>query len=41
MNEGCLHEGRVLLPPHADPDALAQLLMGMAAWEEAWTHGDG
>lgn len=36
-NEDCLYEGRILLPPRADPLAVVQLLLGMQAYEEMWT----
>ena len=35
-NEDCIWEGRVLLPPNADPDALAQLILGMQAHGQIW-----
>ena len=35
-NESCLWEGRILLPPGADPQALVQLLMGMQAYGSIW-----
>lgn len=35
-NEECLWEGRVLLPPRADPTALVQLILGMQAHEQLW-----
>ena len=36
-NEDCIYEGRILLPPQADPDALVQLLLGMQAHGQIWT----
>jgi hypothetical protein len=33
----CLFEGRLLVPAHADPEAVSQLLMGMQ-WQEENTH---
>jgi len=36
-NEDCLWEGRILLPPRADRDAVADLIMGMQAREQIWT----
>lgn len=42
FNEHCLFEGRILLPRHANAEAVVQLLMGMAQWEQAWKwHDDG
>ena len=35
-NEDCLYEGRMLLPPSSDPEAIADLVMGMQAHEELW-----
>ena len=35
-NEGCIYEGCILLPPRAEPNAIAQLIMGMQVWEEVW-----
>ena len=39
-NEDCLYEGRVLLPRHADPNAITDMIMGMQAREEMWDFGD-
>ena len=39
-NEDCLWEGRVLLPAHADPNAIADMIMGMQAREEIWTYSN-
>lgn len=33
-NEQCVWEGRVLLPPGGDPEALVSLLMGMQVRDE-------
>jgi len=35
-NQDCLWEGRIMLPPTADPDALVQLLLGMQAHGQIW-----
>ena len=35
-NEDCLWEGRILLPPRADPDAVCNLIMGMQCHEAMW-----
>ena len=34
--QDCLYEGRLLLPPDVDPDAVSQLIMGMQAYGERW-----
>ena len=38
--EFCLFEGKVLLPPMADPDGIAQLIMGMEAQGWFWNGAD-
>lgn len=38
--QDCLFEGRLLVPKHADPEAVSQLLMGMVVHEEAYNWGD-
>ena len=40
VNEECLYEGRILLPPTADSDVVAQLLMGLQAFGEIWSYDD-
>lgn len=36
VNQDNIVEGRVWLPPSADPTAIVQLIMGMAAYEQIW-----
>ena len=36
-NECCIWEGRLMLPPRADPQSVANLIMGMQAYEKIWT----
>ena len=35
-NEACVWEGRIMLPPRADPQAIVQLIMGMQSYEGIW-----
>jgi len=35
-NQDCVYEGRIILPRRANPDAIAQLIMGMQTWEQMW-----
>ena len=41
-NEDCLYEGRLLIPPNTDPQAVVNLLKGMAVDSAEWiTHKTG
>jgi len=40
-NEECLCEGRIFLPPHADPQVICNIIMGMQAYGEMWTTVEG
>lgn len=40
FHEGCLVEGNIWLPPHADPDFIETILRGMIAVENSTHYGD-
>lgn len=39
-NEDCLYEGRVLLPPEMDAQAVANLIMGADAHRQIWVNAN-